>query len=384
MDLGKNINIKEFVSHLTEYTIEVIDRTEYAYLVCIYSPNQKSNNIDTVLNMVDLSTEIIKSNEVKNNSVLIQKRCNTLCLDLLLNNSNSIPIRNIILPTCAVFKKTNELHLKPYDYIVEKTVPFPTKDDMFHSFASFFKPELLEWKNSLYKPHWIVKGGFNIKKLLEYKYNDNTHSKQIQTKDIDLNVSIKDQKQRDNYLKFIIDKCYQFFYSTSLYFLFNIEVITFKPPVHNRIENNNLYYLVLLRYQNSDWIDIGFVDYSISEKMIDFSISEKVGFPIKTIDAYMDEIVTLVYQANIKDVDNFTFKKRNPIKGSLFKKGIQDLERSQILCELDAYIYDEYVDYCEYVSTIDKNAILKENELIPFDFLKQYFKRKMDKLKHKK
>jgi hypothetical protein len=254
---------------------------------------------------------------------------------------------------------------------------------MFQSFGTFFKSELLEWKQNLYKPHWIVKGGFTIKKLLEYKYNDINQSKEISTKDIDLNVSIKDQKHRDSYLEFIINKCYQFFYSTSFYFLFNIEVITFKPPVHNRIENNNLYYLVLLRYQNTDWIDIGFVDYSITEKMIDWAISEKVGFPIKTTEAYMDEIVTLVYQANIKDVDNFTFKKRNPIKGSLFKKGIQDLNRSQILCELDSSTYEDYKDYCDYVSSLDKHTILKENELIPFDFLKQYFKRKMNQLKKK-
>jgi hypothetical protein len=195
--------------------------------------------------------------------------------------------------------------------------------------------------------------------------------------EIGMDAIIEKRNKITSYLEFIINKCYQFFYSTSFYFLFNIEVITFKPPVHNRIENNNLYYLVLLRYQNTDWIDIGFVDYSITEKMIDWAISEKVGFPIKTTEAYMDEIVTLVYQANIKDVDNFTFKKRNPIKGSLFKKGIQDLNRSQILCELDSSIYEDYKDYCDYVSSLDKHTILKENELIPFDFLKQYFKRKM-------
>jgi hypothetical protein len=108
--------------------------------------------------------------------------------------------------------------------------------------------------------------------------------------------------------------------------------------------------------------------------MIDWSISYKVGFPIKTSETYMDEIVKLVYQSNVKDVDNFTYRKRNPNKGSLFKKGIQYLERSIILCELDNSIYEDYEEYCHYLMSTSKDNIKNGN--ITLEFLQHYFRKK--------
>ncbi len=388
LDLGKNINMNELLSHLKGYTIEVVDRTSYAYLVCIYSKtsNIKKDSflqkIQEELNITSIenknNTTFIKSDN-HNRSILLYKECNSLCLDLLLPNiTNFSTIQNIVLPISTVYNIADSLHLKLFNYIVHKTEPFPSKEHMFSLFASYFESDLLGWKEKN-SPHWIVKGGFNIKQLLGHKYNDKSGAESIKTKDIDLNISIKDNSFREKYLQYIIKKCYSFFIYSSYYFLFNIQLISFKPPTYNWIEKNNLYHLILISYQNSDWIDIGFVDYTINENMIDWSISYKVGFPIKTAETYMDEIVKLVYQSNVKDIDNFTYRKRNPNKGSLFKKGIQDLERSIILCELDHSIYEDYEEYCHYLMTNSKDNIKNGN--IVLEFLQHYFRKKRKQLK---
>ncbi len=388
LDLGKNININELISHLKAYTIEVIDRTSYAYLVCIYSkkPNTKKDislqKIQEELNITNISNNNTNSyieSDNNNRSVLLYKECHSLCLDLLLPNTNNlVSIQNIVLPISTVFNIADSLHLKLFNYIIYKTDPFPSKEYMFSLFASYFESDLLGWKEKN-SPHWIVKGGFNIKQLLGHKYNDKSGAESIKTKDIDLNISIKDNTFRQKYLEYIIKKCYSFFIHSSYYFLFNIQLISFKPPSYNWIEKNNLYHLILISYQNSDWIDIGFVDYTISENMIDWSISYKVGFPIKTADTYMDEIVKLVYQSNVKDIDNFTYRKRNPNKGSLFKKGIQDLERSIILCELDHSIYEDYEEYCHYLMSTSKDNVKNGN--VALEFLQHYFRKKRKQLK---
>ena len=108
--------------------------------------------------------------------------------------------------------------------------------------------------------------------------------------------------------------------------------------------------------------------------MVDWEIASKIGFPVKNIDSYMNEIITLVYQSNVKDVDNYTYKRRNPYSGSLFKKGISDLHRSQILCNIDYEIYSEYEEYCQYVLDTDDASINAGN--VNFDFLVKYFQKK--------
>jgi hypothetical protein len=397
LDVGKNININEFLKNMNpnenNYIIDVIERTNYAYLICIYNSSKsikKKNIYDSINHDLQLST-IFDKNSFNNNNqieeneipVFVDKGSHSICLDLLLSPKDKKQkngINNIILPLSTVYKKVTTLHYKPFKYIVdvENMKPFPSKEEMFSKFADYFKTDLLYWRNDNRKPHWIVKGGFGIRQLLGHKYKESNLVNSIKTKDIDLNVSIKDKEFRKKYIDYLYKKVYSFFNSTSYYFLFRTQLLLFNTPFYNRIERNNLHALLLIRYQNADWIDIGFVDFNIYPSMIDWSISYKVGFPIKTSEYYMEEILKLVYQSSVKDVDSYTYKKRNPIRGSLFKKGIQDIERSKILCELDAAIYEEYDIYCDYVSTLSKKEIQSGN--INFDFLHQYFNRKIKQL----
>lgn len=422
LDVGKNINMNEFLTNLNKgnpnkYIVSVIERTNYAFLICIFNKQKiidiKSeakkeakkedkkedkniiNKIESDLTLQSIYTSTFDKNNkttlIKESCeevpIFIEKGCYSLCLDLLLpilkKNTITSTVNNIILPLSTVYKKVTTLNYKPFKYIVdiESMKPFPTKEQMFFEFSNYFESDLLGWKTNMKKPHWIVKGGFGIRQLLGHKYNETDISEVIKTKDIDLNVSIKDKMFREKYIQYIQDKCKSFFLTTNYYFLFQVHLILFPVPVYNKVERNNLFALLLIRYQNSDWIDIGFVDYYIKPDMIDWSVSYKVGFPIKTAEYYMEEIVKLVYQSNVPMVDSFTYKKRNPIKGSLFKKGIQDIDRSKILCELDSAIYEDYELYCEYVSTLKKEE-LYHNDIneINFDFLQKYFNRKMKQL----
>ena len=97
-------------------------------------------------------------------------------------------------------------------------------------------------------------------------------------------------------------------------------------------------------------------------------------------EAYMKEIVSLVYQENEKGADIFTYKKRNPFTGTFYNKGIKDLERSKLMCELDMNIYNQYKRYCDYVENLEIKDDTPVSNL-DFKFLSNYFEKKINRIK---
>jgi len=254
-----------------------------------------------------------------------------------------------------------------------QTASFPTKEQCFSLFSNMFKSDMLGWKQNERKPHWIVKGGFGLKALLEHKYKQ---PGLITTKDIDLNISIRGytEEQKEALLSYMQEKVQLFIAKTGVPFLFKAVVYTFKPSIYFSVEKYNLHALLLIKYNLEDWIDIGFVDYDISPKAIDWNVSEKVGYPVKTSGVYMKEIVGLVYQSNVKGADAFTYKKRNPNTGTMFRRGRKDIERSMLMCEIDPNLYDKYSTYCDYVTGLTKDDF--KDSQFNFEFLKGLFGRR--------
>lgn len=253
-----------------------------------------------------------------------------------------------------------------------QTANFPTKEQLFKRFSSFFRTELLGWNHHPKQPHWIVKGGYGLKALLETKYGKKGI---VSTKDIDINIGVRgySDEERSTLIMNIQEKVNLFIQASGVPFLFKAVLYTFQPKIYFSVEKYNLYALLLIKYNLEDWIDIGFVDYDISPKMIDWNTSQRVGYPIKTSNVYMKEIVGLVYQSNVKGADGFTYKKRNPNTGTMFRRGRKDIERSMLMCEIDPAIYDRYSSYCDYVSGLTEKDF--ENSQFNFEFLKGLFKK---------
>lgn len=256
-------------------------------------------------------------------------------------------------------------------YTIQKA-NFPTKDELFKRFSSFFRYDLLGWKHELSNPHWIVKGGYGLKALLETKYGKHNI---ISTKDIDINIGVRGYSDADRIklISSVQEKVQLFIESSGVPFLFKAVLYTFQPKIYFAVEKYNLYALLIIKYNLEDWIDIGFVDYDISPNLIDWNVSQKVGFPIKTSSSYMKEIVGLVYQSNVKGADGFTYKKRNPNTGTMFRRGRKDIERSMLMCELDPNLYDRYSTYCNYVLGLTREDF--EDSTFDFAFLKGLFRK---------
>jgi 16S rRNA G966 N2-methylase RsmD len=372
--VGINIDLKQFLSifNRKEYII-AIEKFKTSYLIAITKKYTSTNDIERDLQIQNTNDEDHTIYNPQNTvDILISENCHQLCLNLF---TNSTKLDSIVLPNSTLFEKDSS---KEVDYRVRKTFNFPTTERMFALFSHYFENDLLGWKNKNSQPKWIVKGGYALENLLKYKYDIPNFKI---TNDIDINVSLKNIHNKQNYIQYITRKVKEFFKSTSLFYLFSIEFYIFEQPIYNRIEKSSLSSLLLIRYKTEPFIDIGFVDHAISEYSIDWNISKKCGYPIKNSEAYMKEIVSLVYQENEKGADIFTYKKRNPFTGVFYNKGIKDLERSKLMCELDMNIYDQYKKYCDYVENLE---IKDDTEILNLDFkfLSSYFEKKINKIKN--
>jgi 16S rRNA G966 N2-methylase RsmD len=371
--VGINIDLKQFLSIFSrkEYIIS-IERFKTSYLIAITKKYNNSEDIERELQIQNTDDINEKEYEVQNTiDILISENCHQLCLNLF---TNSTKLDSIVLPNSTLFERDT---LGEVNYRVKKTFNFPTTDRMFALFSHYFENDLIGWKHKHSQPKWIVKGGYALQNLLKYKYD--IPNLKI-TNDIDINVSLKNINNKQNYIQYVIHKVKEFFKSTSLFYLFSTELYIFEQPIYNKVEKSSLSSLLLIRYKTEPFIDIGFVDHAISEQSIDWNISQKCGYPIKNSEAYMKEIVSLVYQENVPKADVFTYKKRNLFTGTFYKKGIKDIERSKLMCELDMNIYDQYKRYCDHVETL---AIKDDTPVsnLDFKFLSSYFEKKINRIK---
>lgn len=305
-------------------------------------------------------------------SYYIKPNTSLFVFDLL--HASSTTLKYISFPpSISKFTIVNEsIQGKDVNYTIQ-SANFPTKEQLFKRFSTCFRKDMLGWRDHQEYPHWIVKGGYGLKALLETKYKQPGI---VTTKDIDINIGVRGytEEERTKLIRSVQEKVQLFIDSSGVPFLFKAVLYTFNPKIYFSVEKYNLYALLIIKYNLEDWIDIGFVDYPISPGLIDWNTSNQVGFPIKTSSVYMKEIVGLVYQANVKGADGFTYKKRNPDTGTMFRKGRKDIERSMLMCEIDPMLYDRYNMYCDYVTGLTEEDF--ESSKFNFEFLKGLFGRK--------
>jgi hypothetical protein len=241
--------------------------------------------------------------------------------------------------------------IKTFDMEVIQTPSYPSVEDVVSKFSNHFK----SW---MYEPnsHWIVKGGFGLKKVLEHRYSKKDV---IKTDDIDISVLFtkNDEDEIKRYKDNLIKEFNDFAYTTGVPYLFS-----YIEPRY--IGEKSLKWICQFSYAGREWVDISLV-YSTEGKVeVDELVSKEVGLPVKTIVGYAKDYKEILREENIRGIDDRTYQKRNPKTGFLAMKGRKDIQRTKELCFIED-VEKEFPTLCSYLklSSVRVFMNLPENEL---------------------
>lgn len=224
-------------------------------------------------------------------------------------------------------------------------------------FKTYFEKDLIGWIKPRHKvsPKFkvVVAGGYGLNTLLTSKYD---LQNKIKTKDLDLTISTHNSQMSFNdCFTYWILKVNKFIQSQKRPNDFKM-VITHSGAMQQALPvlGYNRFAIITLTFKNKDFVDLVFTDQDISRTQIDVEQSIIDGLPLKKLDEYLRELMTLIYMENVSFVYPDLYDKRNPIEGWYKEKGIQDLSRATTVCTL---VKDKkYTKYCKLIeeASIDK------------------------------
>ena len=213
-------------------------------------------------------------------------------------------------------------------------------------FKQMFCDDLLDSiTNSKSRYRAVVAGGYGLKTLLETKYD--TYNK-IKTGDLDITVtSFPSRRDLKKTFKYFVEKVMRFVHSQAKPTNFQVKLID-QANEYVPIFDYHKYAVIIITYKGNEFVDIAFTDMKISLDMIDKPSSLKAGIPLKTMDSYLYDLLTLIYLANVSDVYPYIYHKQNPINGVYFEKGIKNIERASLVCDVTKS--KKYVQYCGLIN----------------------------------
>lgn len=235
-----------------------------------------------------------------------------------------------------------------------KSLTTVDKNILFDKFKVYFKSDLIGYLTETreYGDRIVVSGSFGIKTLLENKFN---HFENIKANDVDFTISTKNAIKCLSYWS---SKLENFFNDVGAY-NFTINIIDFYSKVVP-VFNYKRFYVINIKYNDVDFIDIAITNMNIYKSMIDIPTSLKVGIPLKTVNAYNYELFGIIYMENVKTVSEYVYKKRNPFVGKFKEKGIKDIKNCQTLCKYNTN--SKYREYCSLIRHVNIGKFSKLDE----------------------
>jgi hypothetical protein len=330
-------------------------------------PHIPGNPYDIIQNYTDASTKKDTASCCLKR-ILLKKGCRSIYIQLM--EAAKRPLSQVILPSYSKYI-VKEVHdklmieelnnnqscnvqkdfIKTFDMELIQTPSYPSVEDVVSKFSSHFKSWMYDTNS-----HWIVKGGFGLKKVLEIRYNKKDT---IKTDDIDISVLFTDNDEDEikEYKDKLIKEFNDFAYSTGVPYLFS-----YIEPRY--IGEKELKWICQFSYAGREWIDISLVYSTAGPVEVDELVSEKVGLPVKTIVGYAKDYKDILREENIKGIDDRTYKKRNPKTGFLAMKGRKDIQRTKELCFIDE-VEKEFPTLCSFLklSSVRVFMNLPEKEL---------------------
>lgn len=236
--------------------------------------------------------------------------------------------------------------------------PLKNKREYYlQKFKDYFKEDLIGHLDRPNPPfRTVVAGGYGVKTLMETKYN---RKNAVKTNDLDITVSTLNASMSPlQAYEHWSAKISQFIQAQSNPDHFKIKVVNFANelvPVMNYRRN----YVIMVTFKNGktfdDFVDIAITNYNIHKGMIDKKTSVKAGLPIKKDEYYLKEFLTLIYMENVPGVNEWCYTKRNPITGTYNIKGLKDIQRSQVICEINPN--NKYAKYCKMITSLNEDLL---------------------------
>ncbi len=300
--------------------------------------------------------------------ILLKKGCRSIYIQLM--EAAKRPLSQVILPSYSKYiikevhaklmieelKNNNQScnvqkdFIKTFDMELIQTPSYPSVEDVVSKFSSHFKSWMYDTNS-----HWIVKGGFGLKKVMEIRYSKKDV---IKTDDIDISVLFtkNDEDEIKRYKDKLIKEFNDFAYSTGVPYLFS-----YIEPRY--IGEKELKWICQFSYAGREWVDISLV-YSPKKVEVDELVSKDVGLPVKTIVGYAKDYKEILREENIRGIDDRTYQKRNPKTGFLAMKGRKDIQRTKELCFIEE-VEKEFPTLCSYLklSSVRVFMNLPEKEL---------------------
>lgn len=226
------------------------------------------------------------------------------------------------------------------------------------SFQEYFKEDLMGYmqkqKQSTANYRAVVAGGFGLKKLLQTKLN--LYGK-VRTSDCDITVtSFRSKKELYDTYKHFVDKVTRFVHEQERPELYQVTLVD-QANQYVKPLNYHRFAVIMIKYKGYDFVDIAFTDMKLTMDMIDKTNSRKAGWPLKKLEAYLKELLTLIYMENVSGVYPMLYQKRNIVEGHDPEKGYKDIMRAKLACELTKS--KKYIAYCELIGRISVEGLMK-------------------------
>lgn len=232
---------------------------------------------------------------------------------------------------------------------------YPSHEEALNNFIEYFRFDMTEFlNNNTHKNKFrsIVVGGYGLKLLLDNKYNlDN----KVKSNDLDITISSYKSAYNDEQItQYILNKIITFVRSQPNPKDYKVSII--QGSLYVPILDYTRKAIIMISYKYQEFVDIAITDAKIAKSIIDKSNSIKCGLPLKTINEYLLELLTIIYRANVLNVSPELYEKRNPVSGYHSQKGIQDIERARLICSLPQL--RKYKQYCDFIKSISKSKLL--------------------------
>lgn len=239
--------------------------------------------------------------------------------------------------------------------------------DAISQFKLFFKDDLIGFLRQRSKPHNFrvaTSGGYGIKMLLELKHGV---IGKVTTTDMDLTVTTRGcSMTAHECLVYWTRRLDAFIRQQASPHDFTYRIIDFK---HSFVPVMNFYrdYVIMIAYKGGDFVDIAITNQRITMDMLDKATSFKAGIPLKSEEQYLKEVLKLIYMETVPGVNEYSYKKRNPVTGVMASKGVKDIQRSKLLCAY--HNKEEFKKYCNLL----KDVTISKLKNMPQTKREEYF-----------
>lgn len=231
----------------------------------------------------------------------------------------------------------------------------PSHEESLNNFIEYFKTDLTDFlKHNTHKTKFrsVVVGGYGLKLLLENKYN---LENKVKSKDLDITVSTYKSAYNDEEIThYIMNKVITFIRSQPNPKDYKVSII--QGSLYVPVLNYTRKAIIMVSYKYQEFVDIAITDAKIVKSIIDKPNSIKCGLPLKTINEYLLELLTIIYRSNVLNVSPELYEKRNPVSGYQSHKGLQDIERAKLICSIPQL--RKYKNYCDFIKKISKQKLL--------------------------